>query len=77
MSPRQISSAPLNDFVASSDIGELNQKGVDFEYLGMYNEAIKYFDRVLSIVPNDNVVLYNKGNALANLGKHYDAITYF
>lgn len=56
----------------------------------IYEEAIQYYDRIFAIELNytyalnnkeaaiDYVIaLYNKGNALDNLGKHEEAIQYY
>ena len=40
------------------------------------NKAITYFDKALTINPDDIESLNNKGVALANLGNYYEAIKY-
>jgi tetratricopeptide (TPR) repeat protein len=40
-------------------------------------QTITLFDNVLSINKNDTDAMYNKGNALDDLGKHQEAITWY
>ena len=56
----------------------MNNLGIAFAALKKYDEVnILYFDKVLAINPNHEVVLINKGGALAKLKKYDDAILYF
>jgi tetratricopeptide (TPR) repeat protein len=41
--------------------------------LGKYEDAIKCYDEIIKIKPDDAFTWYNKGIALANLGKQEDA----
>ncbi|MGC1133032.1 MAG: tetratricopeptide repeat protein [Nitrososphaeraceae archaeon] len=41
------------------------------------DEAISYFDKALSLEPNDAKTLNGKGTALANLGNYDEAIEYY
>jgi tetratricopeptide (TPR) repeat protein len=45
--------------------------------LGNYTGAIEYYDKALTIQPNDSYALDNKGLALDNLGNHTGAIEYY
>ena len=56
---------------------ELLQKGIEHFSFDEYELAIKKFDQVLEINPNNVEALYNKGNTLSRLGKHIEAIPYF
>ena len=38
------------------------QKGIEFEDLGRYEDAISWYDKVLEVYPKDKDFLYNKGN---------------
>jgi len=50
---------------------------IDLSHLGKYEEAIKYFNKVLAIDPYRINVLINKAIALGNLTRYDEAITYF
>jgi hypothetical protein len=54
--------------IEPNDIDALYNKGVDLGYLGRYQEAIDYYDRVLAIDPNDIDALTNRALALDSLG---------
>jgi len=43
---------------------------------GRFSDAIKCYDEVLELNPNDTTALLNKGNALSELGKHEEALQY-
>ena len=47
----------------------MNNKGNALDKLGKPQEAIVWYDKVLSIDKNDTNALLNKGNALDKLGK--------
>jgi tetratricopeptide (TPR) repeat protein len=51
--------------------------GVSFAKMGEYNESIAYFNKALTIDPNNTAALNNKGLALAKLGEYDKSITYF
>lgn len=51
--------------------------GVSFAKMGEYNESIAYFDKALTIDPNNIAALNNKGLALAKLGEYDKSIAYF
>ena len=55
----------------------LYNKGLAFDNLGNYNEAIKYYDKALAIQPNDTYALNSKGAALNSLGNYTGAILYY
>ena len=60
----------------TSGISNLINKGEDLYNLGNYDEAIKYYDKALSIDPNNIQALYSKGLAIYNWDK-YEAIKYY
>ena len=55
----------------------MKDKGAALLNSGKYNESIAYFDKALTINPNDVTVLANKGIALLGLGKSNESIAYF
>jgi tetratricopeptide (TPR) repeat protein len=55
----------------------LTNKGIALLNSGKVNESIAYFDRALSIDPNDVNTLTQKGLALVFLNKPNESITYF
>ena len=54
----------------------LNNKGISVYYLDKYNQSIFYFDKALSIDPNDIDALYYKGGAFDKLGNYNQAIIF-
>ena len=44
---------------------------------GRYEEAIKYYDKILEIDPEDQKALLNKGSVLKNLERYEEAIKYY
>ncbi|WP_406661139.1 tetratricopeptide repeat protein [Methanolobus sp. ZRKC3] len=54
-----------------------NNKGISYAFMGMYEDAIKCFERSLSLKRNDTDVLYNLGVALYTMGRSEEAITYY
>ena len=55
----------------------LIEKGIDLVYnQGNYTEAIKYFDKVLSLDPTNIDAIFYKGAALSSLGKSTEAIPF-
>jgi tetratricopeptide (TPR) repeat protein len=57
----------------------LNNKGMSLYNSGRFNESIAYFDKALSIDPNNVATLDNKGLALlsVSIDNYTQAITYF
>jgi tetratricopeptide (TPR) repeat protein len=55
---------------------EWNKKGYDLFGQGKYEEAIKCYDKTLSIDPDNIIALCNKGGALVNLGRNEESIKY-
>ena len=53
----------------------LGRKGLTLYDVGMLEEAVTYFDRVLDIESNNTLALYYKALALDKLGKYNEAIT--
>ncbi|MGB8934325.1 MAG: tetratricopeptide repeat protein [Candidatus Nitrosopolaris sp.] len=58
-------------------INALTSKAVTLGSLGNYTGAIEYYDKALTIQPNDSYALDNKGLAFDNLGNHTGAIEYY
>lgn len=65
----KIEGVEVKEMELKEDIEELYSKGVDFGSLGNYDEAIKYFDKVLEMEPNHEKALFNKGWAYEDMGK--------
>jgi tetratricopeptide (TPR) repeat protein len=61
----------------SEDIVKLRKKGVELINQSKYKEALVYFDKALSVDPNDTTALNNKGAVLNNLGSHKEAIEWY
>src|SRR5579864_1694666 len=57
------------------EIAELIKKGISKYYDEKYEEAIEDYDKVLELDPNNSVALFNKCNALNELGLPKEAIT--
>ncbi len=55
----------------------LANKGIALLSLGKSNESIAYFDKALTINPNDVMALNSKGLALYRLGEYNGSISYF
>lgn len=51
-------------------------RGTALNFLGRYRDASESFDRVLSISPDDSLVLAQKGASLLGLGRYEDALGY-
>ena len=64
-------------------IAELKQECAYVEYgnlcdsRGLYEEALKAYDRALGIFPEDADALFDKGETLAKIGREQEATTYF
>ena len=63
--------------IASDNVDILISKGAALGGLGNFTEAIKYFDKVLTIEPDNVDALNNIGAALGSLGNFTEAIKYF
>ena len=59
------------------EIGPLKDKGIALLNLGKSNESIAYFDKALTINPNDVNTLTQKGLALGRLREYNESISYF
>ena len=57
--------------------GPLKEKGNALLNSGKYNQSIAYFDKALTINPNDVMALNSKGLALYRLGEYNGSISYF
>jgi len=53
---------------------EWGNKGVSFDRLGRYEDAIRCYDKVLELEPRDAKAWNNKGSSLASLGRYDEAI---
>ena len=60
-----------------SDIDFMVYKGGQYLKLYDYEEAVKLFDNVLEIEPNNVEALYLKANALSSLEQYDKAIEYY
>ncbi len=56
---------------------EWSNRGLSWQSLGKLDEAIRCYDRAISINPNYAKAIYNKGTALLNLQRHDEAIALF
>ena len=52
-------------------------RGTTLASKGQYREALKYFDKVLSIAPRHLDAINNRGNCLALLSRYEQAIASF
>lgn len=52
----------------------LSVYAIELMHAGEYEQAIRFFDRVLAILPKDPVTLTSKGHALKTWGKNADAV---
>jgi tetratricopeptide (TPR) repeat protein len=59
-----------------NNVAAWNSKGLALSSLEMYDEAIRCFDKSLSIYPSANT-WYTEGLALNKLGRYYEAIRCF
>jgi tetratricopeptide (TPR) repeat protein len=64
----------LHDQIKEMDSGEeywkiLHERGFALSRIGQYEEAIKYYDKALDIVPHNEEILSNKGVTLFTLGR--------
>lgn len=48
---------------------ECKKKAFALHVLGEYKEAIVHYDKAIALDPNDNVTIFNKGEALYKSGK--------
>jgi tetratricopeptide (TPR) repeat protein len=62
---------------ATNMVSQYFQNGFALFKLGKSNESIPYFDKILSINPNNAAALNYKGFALVKLGKYNESIPYF
>ena len=63
--------------VKQSSYPTLIEKGIDLIYnQGNYTEAIKYFDKVLSMEPSNIDAIFYKGAALGSSGNTSEAIPF-
>src|SRR5215208_5674107 len=76
---RNISSSniTISNQTSMDGVETLYIKGYTVSNLGRYEEAISYYDKVLSLKPESLRGLASKGNALSELGLYEDAIAYY
>ena len=58
----------------SADISSFTNKGLKLFGSGQYNEAIQYFDKAISLNPNDALAYYNRGVVKGYLGQYSEEI---
>jgi len=68
---------PLATIVNSKDYFTNMDKGNELFDKADFDQAITYYDKVLSIDPDSNEALFNKATALGHLGKYEEAVTYY
>src|SRR5215213_9380027 len=71
---------PSNALVQNAslaDISILNDKAKSLANLGNYTEAIQYYDKILSMDPDNTEALHGKGLSLSTLGNHTEGIKYY
>ena len=80
-SPTNCTQIPISPYVfiskKNANPDSLMNKGIALDEKGKYEEAITYYDKVLTIDPDNIDALYAKGSALDDLGKYEEAITYY
>ena len=59
------------------NVKEWHAIGIALVSEGRYEEAIKYYDRILEIDPEDQKALLNKGSVLKDLERYEEAIKYY
>ncbi|MEQ8187823.1 MAG: tetratricopeptide repeat protein [Candidatus Eremiobacterota bacterium] len=64
------------EIFSDDDIDALRSKGVLLLMQGNYREAIKYFDKILSVEPSDINALGNKGFILGEENRYEEALEY-
>jgi tetratricopeptide (TPR) repeat protein len=69
-------SNPSKDTAKSGNttFSDLFRKGTALDLNGNYAGAIQYYDKALTVMPNNSRVLIFKGNALTNLGNYGSAV---
>lgn len=67
----------LGENQTNSEINELSSIGISLLQQGKFHDALEYFDKILTIDPNDVITLGNKGAALTQLNRHDEAITLY
>lgn len=55
---------------------ELLNNGDSLFVIGKYQEALRYYDRLLDLNPNSGTFWYRKSTALSKLGKDHEAVLY-
>jgi tetratricopeptide (TPR) repeat protein len=62
---------------ANNTADQLLERGESLYAQGDLEDAIRYYNEVLAIEPNNTGAIYDKGLALDVLGKHEDAIVHY
>lgn len=61
----------------SKDIAELSQQGYQLLREGAYDEAVKRFESVLEIEPENSYALVGLGDVARKRGRHHDAVGHY
>src|SRR5215217_4191421 len=72
-----LSSNALVQNTSLADISILNDKAKSLANLGNYTKAMQYYDKILSIDPNNTEALHGKGLSLGTSGNHTKAMQYY
>jgi tetratricopeptide (TPR) repeat protein len=63
--------------LSSQKVKDLINRGNEFYNQGKLKEAVQYYDKALSLKPENPEALFNKGTALCALGNLREAISFF
>ena len=69
-------SQEVEDVKIFENITILIEKGDEFYGLNQYEEALRYYDKALTINKTNTYALASKGDSLNHLGKYHEAINY-
>ena len=66
-----------NSITSEKNLKEWHAIGVALISENRYEEAIKYYDKILEVNPDDQKALLNKGSVLKDLERYEEAIKYY